>query len=362
MHYAELLNGRGLFKYFGGWVAECRPNEKKGIDEFLFRASSAVLALEEINCHERVCLENFRQIKSQLTLKRPRIFLWSPQLFQLFQQFTPFLSCMRFLQNMLLRMVARRLELKTSVPKSLSAAIPRIRSYGFPEKICALVEEYWSRSGESLKDYRDLDQHYFTLCNHVRLQWSPDERLFIFLPDNPGVKAESQLTFAKEINALPYFVSSFNHFHECVERISIEFAFKPKALQEELNTVGMDKLEDGVRQTLALWIDNAITGTALEIGQLEDRRLYFTQRAPTVEKSDGATSPEGMKSRSSLRAPRSSRKNDAKAEKILSELSAGFIDRDDARTQLMELGFGRKAADLSIDAEIGGEDDVIIRE
>lgn len=294
MHYAELLTGKRLFIYFGGWVAECRPNEKKGIDEFLFRASSAVLALDEMGCHERVCLENFRQIKPQLTLKRPTIFLWSPQLFQLFQQFTPFLSSMRFLQNMLLRMVARRLELKTSVPKSLPAVISKIRSYGFPEKICVLVEEYWSRSGESLKAYRDLDQHYFTLCNHVRLQWSPDERLLVFLPDNPGVKAEAQLTFAKEINAIPYFVSSFNHLHECVERISIELGFKPKALQEELNTVGMDKLEDGVRQTLALWIDNALTGTALEIGQLEDRRLYFSQRAPKVEKNESATSTEGL--------------------------------------------------------------------
>jgi hypothetical protein len=56
------------------------------------------------------------------------------------------------------------------------------------------------------------------------------------------------------------------------------------------------------------------------------------------------------------------RKNDAKAEKISSDLSAGFIDRDDARTQLMEIGFLRTDADLLIQAEIGGEDDVIIKE
>lgn len=78
MHYAKLLSGKGLFARFGGWFAECRNDEKRGINEFLFRATSAVLALEEMHFHERCCLENFRQIKPQLTLKRARLFLWSP--------------------------------------------------------------------------------------------------------------------------------------------------------------------------------------------------------------------------------------------------------------------------------------------
>ena len=43
---------------------------------------------------------------------------------------------------------------------------------------------------------------------------------------------------------------------------------------------GMEKLEDGVLQTLALWIENTQTGTVLEMGQLEDRRLYFNRRTP----------------------------------------------------------------------------------
>lgn len=295
MHYAELLTGKGLFIYFGGWAADCRQSEKRDIKEFLFRATSAVLALEEMHFHERVCLENFRQIKSQLTLKRPRLFLWSPQLFQLFHHFSPFLSSMRFLQNMLLRMVARRLELKTSVPKSLRQVIPKIRSYGFPEEICALSEDYWKKSGAGLKDYRDLDQHYFTLCKHVLLQWSPEERLLVFLPDNPGVSAESELTFAKEIDALPYFVSAFNDFHQFAERIAIKLGFKPSGIQEELDTSGMGKLEDGVRQTLALWIENTRTGKVLEMGQLEDRRLYFNRRTPQADNVTGAKAAEPIR-------------------------------------------------------------------
>jgi hypothetical protein len=204
MHYAALLGSKGLFAHVGGWSKECAQYEKRGIDEFLFRATSAVLSLEEMHFHERCCLDNFRQLKPLLTLKRPRLVLWSPQLFQLFHQFTPFLSSRRFLQNVIVRMVARRLRLRVSIPKSLKDVVPKIRTYGLPENICDSVEDYWEKSGERLKDYRDLDQHYFTLCKHVMLQWSPEERVLVFLPDNPSVTAESELTFNNEIDALRY--------------------------------------------------------------------------------------------------------------------------------------------------------------
>ncbi len=64
MHYAQLLSGKGLFTHLADWSAHCRENEKKAIGEFLFRATSAVLALEEMHFHERCCLENFRQIRA----------------------------------------------------------------------------------------------------------------------------------------------------------------------------------------------------------------------------------------------------------------------------------------------------------
>ena len=158
--------------------------------------------------------------------------------------------------------------------------IPKIRSYGLPEKVCTITEEYWKISGESLKDYRDLDQHHFTLCKHVLLQWSPEERVLVLLPDNPDVTAESQLTFKKEIDALRYFVAAFDHLHQRTERIAVELGLKPKALQEELGTSGIGKLEEGVRQTLMLWFEDPGTGKTLEIGQLEDRRLYFQNQIP----------------------------------------------------------------------------------
>jgi hypothetical protein len=281
MYYASLITRKGLFAYFGGWSKQCRDDERAGIDEFLFRATSAVLALDEMHFHERCCLEDFRRHKPRLTLKRPRLVLWSPQLFQLFHHFSPFLSSLRFLQNMLLRMVARRLQLKTSVPKSLREAIPKIRSYGFPEEICKLMQDYWDTGGSRLKDYRDLDQHYFTLCKHVVLQWSPEERVLVFLPDDPTTTAEPRLTFEKELDALRYFVAAFNDFHQCVERVAISLGFKPTALDEQLDTTHLGNLDDGVRQTLGIWVEDCTTGVAIELGQTEDRRIYVQRLIPT---------------------------------------------------------------------------------
>ena len=108
------------------------------------------------------------------------------------------------------------------------------------------------------------------------------------------MSAESELTFAKEIDALRYFVSAFNDFHQCAERIAIQLGFKPKGLQEELDTSGMGKLEDGVRQTLALWVENTLAGTTLEMGQLEDRRLYFQRRTPGADKTSAAKGGEAL--------------------------------------------------------------------
>jgi hypothetical protein len=281
MYYASLITRKGLFAHLGGWVKQAREEEKVGLDEFLFRATSAVLALDEMHFHHRCCLEDFRRLKTNLTLVRPKIILWSPQLFPLFHHFSPFLSSMRFLQNMVLPMVTRRLQLRRSVPMSLNDAMPKIQAYGLPTEIVDLLQAYWDTGGKELKDYRDLDQHYFALCDHTFLQWSPEERVIILLPDDPTVRTEATLTFTKQTDALAYFVRALNQFHECIERISFSLGFRPTQIQEQMDMNHLGTLDEGVRQTLALWVDDCNTGSAMEIGQTEDRRVYVRQIQPS---------------------------------------------------------------------------------
>lgn len=144
------------------------------------------------------------------------------------------------------------------------------------------MQDYWDTGGGSrLKDYRDLDQHYFTLCKHVVLQWSPEERVLVFLPDDPTTTAEPRLTFDKELDALRYFVAAFNDFHQCVERVAISLGFKPTVLDEQLDTTHLGNLDDGVRQTLGIWVEDSTTGVAIELGQTEDRTIYVQRLIPT---------------------------------------------------------------------------------
>jgi hypothetical protein len=55
-------------------------------------------------------------------------------------------------------------------------------------------------------------------------------------------------------------------------------------LSEELDMSLTGKLEDGVRQTIAIWVENARTGAAMEIGQTEDRKIYFQRQIPGLSR------------------------------------------------------------------------------
>ncbi len=285
MHSAVLLGNR--FPRFGDWVNKGRPDEREALAEFLLRATSAVLALQEMLFREQRCIQQFRDFKEQLTLRRERIIFSSLDLLQLFHQFTPFMSAVRVSQNMLLRMIARRLQLGTSVPNSLRAAVAKLHTYKLPARIVELISQYWLSGGIRLKDYRDVDLHHFALSKRCFLEWRPPEKVIVLLPDNPEVKAEDKLTFERDIDGIRYFRSVFDSFRELIDNVCAELGFITAPIQEELAMRHFGDLDDGVKQTIALWMNDANSATALEIGQETDRRLYFVNR---VRQSDVASS------------------------------------------------------------------------
>jgi hypothetical protein len=273
MFDAGLLSKRALFPRFSDWVERAHEGEWRGMQEFLFRASCAVLALEQMRLHHKRCTEHFQLHRQSLTLKRPRLAFWSPHLIHLFQQITPFLSAVRFMQDMLIPMVSRRQKTKGSVPQSLNQASGKIGKFIAPE-LALIIQQYWNNGGLQVRNYRVLDQHYFALCKHVFLQWDPDVRLVIMLPDDPTICSEAKVTFTLERDALPYFEEAFRSFHQCVEDLSAGLGFVPSALKQRIDLSHMGRLEEGARQTMALWITEHITGSGIEIGQTEERRVF----------------------------------------------------------------------------------------
>jgi hypothetical protein len=274
MHLASLFATRGWFRYFGGLVQTSRKHERRHFQIFLFRATSAVLALDEMHFRARHCVSDAIPFRDQLTIQRPQIAFWAPDLFLLFHQFTPFLSSVRFIQDMLLPIVVRRLDLRVSVPQSLNDAADNLTAYKLPSPIVKILSDYWNGNGRGVRAYRILDQHYFILCRHTFLEFSPAPKLVVYLPDDPSIQNDLKTTLNKKIEALPYFTDAFNALHACVENICIELGAQPHALEEEMSMEHVGKLDSGVKQTLALWLDESAPTSALEIGQTEDSRVY----------------------------------------------------------------------------------------
>ncbi len=146
--------------------------------------------------------------------------------------------------------------------------------YGLPQPIEKLLVAYWSESGGDVRKYRVLDQHYFILCRHTFLEFEPKPRLVVYLPDDPSIQNELKVTFERKIDAVPYFANAFNAWHKCIELVSKEMGAKPAVLEEEMSMGHIGNLDAGVKQTLALWLDEAEASSAMEIGQTEDRRVY----------------------------------------------------------------------------------------
>jgi hypothetical protein len=275
MYIARVLNSANLFQYLGGWKVEGDNPENPGLDEFFFRATAAYLSLIRMRLLIAVCLEEYRKHKKSLNLKSDRIVFWSPTFVQLLNEFSPFLSALMIMQNLLLPLVGRALNVRKDIPLSFREAIKKLRVCGFNDEISRIAMEYWSSGGSEIRNYRDIDQHYHAIVQHSFLQISPVERALIYLPDDPQDRSRRRATFLKERDALVYFENAFVKFHAFVERVAALLGFQPAAIGQTVGMAQLGQLDDGIRKTLALMIDDSDRISGIEIGQTEMRTVYI---------------------------------------------------------------------------------------
>jgi len=115
-----------------------------------------------------------------------------------------------------------------------------------------------------IKNYRDMDQHYYAMIRRSYIQTSPEEKLLIFLPDNPEEKSTRSVTFRKELDAITYLNEAFFKFHDFAEETGKLFGFEA----ENINTIDVEgefnvPKENG-NSTLALVILDKVTGRSYE--------------------------------------------------------------------------------------------------
>lgn len=133
-----------------------------------------------------------------------------------------YLGSLRRAQNTLSHYLSAALG--TSIPNSMSDIVKAIdggRQVSSPA-IDALIREYWCRSGESIKHYRDLSDHFAVVVSDARVV--PAARgggvLYLLLPNNPADKSARLLRFGSPpIHAVPFVVVSFADFVRFLVRV-----------------------------------------------------------------------------------------------------------------------------------------------
>ena len=213
MFDSSLFNEYHLFQKFGGLyqkLSRLGPD----IDDFLYCANSAILRILAVKKYSFNCVREFREREKYLTvINTSEVNFFSSTLVQLLNEIPIFFSDMKKLQDRLLNLINIELSLKLKPPKSLHRAINKtLEKFNIPDEICELIYNYWNKTGKSVKDYRDIDQHWHQVVSKSWLQLKPERKVVILLPDS-----KNQFTYEKKINAIEFMETSFKSFHDMVE-------------------------------------------------------------------------------------------------------------------------------------------------
>lgn len=277
MYIASLFNKAGLFQYFGDWRRKSATEDQYSVDELFFRATSAYLSLSRMRTLTSICIRQYQKQKLELNPNDQRIVFWSPTLVEFLNEFSPFLSTLRIIQNQILPITARTMKLRKQIPMSLADAIKRLDSYGFGDEITQSIRQYWLANGATVRDYRNIDQHYYPIVQHSFLQVAPEEKILVFLPDNPEEKSQRRVSFRKERDALSFFEDSFLKLHNLIEAIASVLGFQAAPIDQAVVMAQLGTLQEGVRKTLALMIVDIDSSSGFEFGHTEERKIYIQE-------------------------------------------------------------------------------------
>lgn len=103
---------------------------------------------------------------------------------------------------------------------------------------------------------------------------TPEERILVFLPDNPEEKSQRRVRFQKERNALPFFEESFLSLHNLMESIATALGFQSALIDQAIRLAQLGSLQEGVRKTVALMIEDTENSSGIEFGHTEERKIY----------------------------------------------------------------------------------------
>lgn len=313
LYQADLFNRKLLFQYFGGWLSKIQekvkqlankpPSQTEGLQDllnyqrplilFLFRCYSTYIRLQRMKTLSQLCVNQYLEFKSSLKMNTSQINFFSPILSELIIELNPFLSNMRIMQNQFLTLVAREapnvshLSVSTSLNKAMKRAHGeqkrRIETYGFEEEVVSAFIDYWDQSGIKIKKYRDLEQHYISIIEHSFLQVQPEEKIVIYLPDNPDERRVHNITYDNQLDALDYMEESFLDFHNFVEEVCKLLGFDQRPLTQYMDFT-KSKVIKGKERTFALLFRPIKGAVGHEIYHTREGKIVFKPLIPQLNR------------------------------------------------------------------------------
>lgn len=132
---------------------------------------------------------------------------WSEEVVDLIGQITFSIGQLRIMQNVLLAILARLSELRGG-PASLADAIKKGLK-GFQSSIARAVVEYWNSGGSTVKNYRDLDQHFLAIARQSAVRLVPELDLQVYLPDDSTARTRWRPRFTGRVEAIQFLFKGY---------------------------------------------------------------------------------------------------------------------------------------------------------
>lgn len=275
MYFADLFNGNHLLQHLGGYLKK-RGQSNSNTDEFLFHATIVLMSILKIRALNALCLRQMQTIKKDLTVKDERIIVWSPTMVELLTIIPSSLSSLVIMQNKIFPLLLPALGFKLSPPSSFHEAMKHLDTYNLPRPVKEKTLSYWQQGGHAARQYRDIAEHHYYLLASSYYQFTPVEKVLIYLPDDSGEKNHTKYTFDKKIDCIEYLEQAFLTLCQYVDAVLSDLGFAMEPIPQPLNPMQID-LEEEVRKTLGVTFYDTDGQVGLEFGQTEERRLFFKQ-------------------------------------------------------------------------------------
>ncbi len=131
---------------------------------------------------------------------------------------SPFLRLLIVLQNRILWIIGMILDIKDKHDTfswyfkndRLDAKLKQ-----FPIAIQNICVKYWKKHAKMIRNYRDIDEHRYNILNNYGLDHHLD--FHVILPDSAEKGVE--ITYKKNLKALPLFTQEFTSFHEFIDEL-----------------------------------------------------------------------------------------------------------------------------------------------